>query len=46
MTLNRLYVLRKEGGRGFTSIEDIINATIQRFKDNIEKRGGSYEKQY
>ena len=43
MTLNprddvdRLYVSRKEGGRGITSIEDTIDALIQWLEDYIEK---------
>ena len=32
-----LYVSRKEGGRGFASIEDRIDASIQRLEDYIEK---------
>ena len=31
---------RKEGGRGIASIEDSIDALIQRLEDYIEKRGG------
>ena len=38
--VDRLYVSRKEGGRGLTSIEDSVDASIQRLKDYIEKRGG------
>ena len=37
--VNKLYVLRK-GGRGLTSIEDSVNASIQRLEDYIEKHGG------
>ena len=37
--IDRLYVSRKEGGRGLTSIEDSVDASIQRLKDCIEKRG-------
>ena len=37
--VDRLYVSRKEGGRGLTVIEDGVDASIQRLKDNIEKRG-------
>ena len=36
--IDRLYVSRK-GGRGLTSIEDSIDASI-RLEDNIQKRGG------
>ena len=35
--VDRLYVSRKEGGRGLASIEDTIDASIQRLKDYIEK---------
>ena len=35
--VDRLYVSRKKGGRGLASIEDIVDASIQRLKDNIEK---------
>ena len=35
--VDRLYVSRKEGGRGLARIEDSINASIQRFEDYIEK---------
>ena len=35
--VNRLYVLRKEGGRGLARIEDSVDASIQRLEDNIEK---------
>ena len=38
--VDRLYVTRKEGGRGLTSIEDSVNASIQRLKDYIEKHEG------
>ena len=31
-----LYVSRKELGRGLTSIEDSVEASIQRLKDYIE----------
>ena len=37
---DRRYVSRKEGGRGRTSIEDSIDASIQRLEDYIEKRDG------
>ena len=32
-----LYVSRKEGGRGLASIENTVDASIQRLKDYIEK---------
>ena len=35
--VDRLYVPRKEGGRGLVSIEDGIDESIQRLEDNIEK---------
>ena len=31
--IDRLYVLRKEGGRWLTSIEDSVDTSIQRFED-------------
>ena len=37
---DRLYVSRKEGGRELASIQDSIDASIQRIEDYIEKRGG------
>ena len=33
----RLYVSRKEGGRGLTSIEESVDASIQRLEDYLEK---------
>ena len=35
--VDRLYVSRKEGGRGLASIEDTVVASIQRLEDYIEK---------
>ena len=35
--VNRLYVSRKEGGRGLASIEDTVDASIQQLEDYIEK---------
>ena len=35
--VDRLYVSRKEGGRGLASIEDSVHASIQRLEDYIEK---------
>ena len=35
--VERLYVSRKEGGRGLASIEDSVDASIQRLEDYIEK---------
>ena len=37
--VDRLYVSRK-GGRGLTSIEDSVDASIQRLEDYIQNRGG------
>ena len=37
--IDRLYVSRKEGGRGLASIEDSVDASIQRLEDCIEKHG-------
>ena len=38
--VDRLYVSRKEGGRGLASIEDSVDASLQRLEDNI----GKYER--
>ena len=38
--VDRLYVSRKEGGRGLTSSEGIVDASIQRLKDYIQKHDG------
>ena len=35
--IDRLYVSRKEGGRGLSSTEDNIDTYIQQLKDYIEK---------
>ena len=35
--VDTLYVSRKEAGRGFASIEDSIDTSIQRLEDYIEK---------
>ena len=35
--VDRLYVSRKEGGRGLASIEKTVDASIQRLEDYIEK---------
>ena len=37
--VDRLYVSRKEGGRGLASIEDSVDASIQRLEDYIGKHG-------
>ena len=36
---DRLYVSRKEGGRGFISTEDSVDASTQRLEDYIENQG-------
>ena len=38
--VDRLYVSRKERGRGLAGIEDSVDASIQRRGDNIEKQEG------
>ena len=38
--VDRLYVSRKEGRRGLTSIEDSVEALIQRLEDYIEEHEG------
>ena len=38
--VDRLYVSRKEGGRWLTSIEDSVDASIQRLEDYIQKHDG------
>ena len=35
--VDRLYVSRKQGGRGLTSIEDYVETSIHRLEDYIEK---------
>ena len=35
--IDRLYVSRKEGGRGLSSIEDSVEVSIQRLEDYIQK---------
>ena len=42
--VNRLYVSRKDGGRGLASIEESVDGSIQRLKDNTGKHeGGLFE---
>ena len=36
--VDRLYVSRKEGGRGLASIEDTVDRSIKQLEDNIEKQ--------
>ena len=38
--VDRLYVSRKEGGRGLANIEDSVDASIQRLEDYIQKHAG------
>ena len=38
--VDRLYVSRKEGGRGLASIEDSVDASIQQLEDYIQKHDG------
>ena len=38
--VDRLYVSRKEEGRGLASIEDSVDASLQRLKDYIQKHEG------
>ena len=38
--VDRQYVSRREGGRGFANIEESVNTNIQRLEDHKEKRGG------
>ena len=38
--VDRLYVSRKEWGRGLDSIEDTVDASIQRLEDYIQKHDG------
>ena len=38
--VDRLFVSRKEGGRGLASIEDCVDVPTQRLEDSIEKHEG------
>ena len=38
--VDRVYVSRKEGGRGLTSSEDSVDASIQRLEDYVQKHDG------
>ena len=38
--VDRLYVSRKEGRRGLASIEDSVDASVQRLEDYIQKHEG------
>ena len=48
--VDRLYVSRKEGGRGFASIEDTVDASIQWREDHKEikprRTENIYQKRY
>ena len=47
--VDRLYVSRKEGGRGLASIEDSVDASIQQLEDYTKTRLGthySHQKRY
>ena len=37
--VDRLYVSRKEGGRGLASIEGSVDISIQQLEDYIQKHG-------
>ena len=38
--VDRLYVPRKDGGRGLASIEDSVDTSIQRYEDYMENHEG------
>ena len=38
--VDRIYLSRKEEGRGLASIEDSVDASIQRLEDYIQKHDG------
>ena len=38
--IDKLYVSRREGGRGLASIEDSVDTSIQQLEEYIEKHGG------
>ena len=38
--VNKIYILRKEGERRLTSIEDSVDASIQQFENYMEKHKG------
>ena len=38
--VERLYVSRKEAGRGLTSTEDSVDTSIQRLEDYIQQHNG------
>ena len=45
--VDKMYESRKEGGGGFASIEDSIDASIQRLEDYIKSaEEDSHQKQY
>ena len=41
--VDRLYVTRREGGRGLAGIEERVDISMQRFEDYIQKRGGRFD---
>ena len=43
--IDRLYVSRKERGRGLASIEDSVDASIRRLEDYVKKRKTNYSDQ-
>ena len=40
--VDRLYISRKEGGRGLASIENSVDASIQQLEDYIQKHEGGF----
>ena len=38
--VDRLYMSKKDGGRGLASTEDSVDASIQQLEDYRERRGG------
>ena len=40
--IDRQYVSRKEGGKGFASIEDSVDVSIQRLEDYVQKHDGGF----
>ena len=38
--VNRLYVSKRNGGRGLANIEDSVDTSILRLEDHIQKRAG------
>ena len=44
--VDRLYVSRKEGGRGLASIDDSVDASIQLHRKTRRKTDYGHQKQY